>query len=226
LDTLAILGSLDLVVTSDTALAHLAGAAGVQTWVVLPFAADWRWGRDRADTPWYPTLRLFRQPAPGDWAAVFEEVGRALEERLGVGGAVTAEVPHGELIDKISILEIKRERIRDEEKRANVVRELVTLQRRCPQPPRGSETELARLVDRLALVNGRLWTVEDELRECERAGQFDDQFIQLARSVYHLNDERAAVKRAINVLFRSPLVEEKSYAPYPGGPAVGAKLVE
>ena len=78
LDTAAILKQLDLVVTSDTALAHLAGALGVPTWVVLPHVADWRWGVAGDSCAWYPTLRLFRQPRPGDWNAVFRRVAEEL----------------------------------------------------------------------------------------------------------------------------------------------------
>ncbi len=80
-DTAAIMASLDLVVSSCTAPAHLAGALGVPLWVLLSHAPDWRWLLDRADSPWYPTARLFRQPRPGDWNAVAEEAAAALAER-------------------------------------------------------------------------------------------------------------------------------------------------
>ncbi|HVA46445.1 MAG TPA: tetratricopeptide repeat protein [Pirellulales bacterium] len=83
MDTAAILQHLDLVITSDTSIAHLAGAMGRPVWVVLPFAADWRWMTDRSDSPWYPTMRLFRQPRPGDWKTVFGKVTRALSARIG-----------------------------------------------------------------------------------------------------------------------------------------------
>ncbi|MEC8423647.1 MAG: hypothetical protein VX000_07710, partial [Myxococcota bacterium] len=78
-DTAAVLASLDLVITSDTALAHLAGGMGRPTWVVLPYAADWRWLVARTDVPWYPTMRLFRQPGPGAWEPVFEQVTARLK---------------------------------------------------------------------------------------------------------------------------------------------------
>jgi tetratricopeptide (TPR) repeat protein len=81
-DTAAILGQLDLVVTSDTALAHLAGALGISTWVVLPYVADWRWGLAGDECPWYPTIRLFRQPRPGDWKPVFACVADKLRELI------------------------------------------------------------------------------------------------------------------------------------------------
>jgi Tfp pilus assembly protein PilF len=79
-DSAAILMNVDLVITSDTAVAHLAGALGVPTFLALPFAADWRWFLNRADSPWYPTMRLFRQPRPGDWSSVFAQIETALHE--------------------------------------------------------------------------------------------------------------------------------------------------
>jgi tetratricopeptide (TPR) repeat protein len=77
-DTAAIIATLDLVITVDTSIAHLAGALGKPVWVLLPFSADWRWLRHRDDSPWYPTARLFRQPALGDWAGVVTQVGNAV----------------------------------------------------------------------------------------------------------------------------------------------------
>ena len=77
-DSAAILAQLDLVIAVDTAIVHLAGAMGLPVWTLLPFAPDWRWMLDRADSPWYPTMRLFRQPSAGDWASVFAAVAREL----------------------------------------------------------------------------------------------------------------------------------------------------
>jgi len=81
-DTAAVMKNLDLVITSDTGPAHLAGALGVPVWVALSFVPDWRWLLDRGDSPWYPTARLFRQREPGDWHAVFEEIKKALCRRV------------------------------------------------------------------------------------------------------------------------------------------------
>lgn len=81
-DTAAAIAALDLVISVDTAVAHLAGALGRPVWNLLAFAADWRWLLDRSDTPWYPTMRLFRQRVPGDWECVIAEVARGLRERV------------------------------------------------------------------------------------------------------------------------------------------------
>nr|WP_319393552.1 tetratricopeptide repeat protein [uncultured Desulfobacter sp.] len=81
-DTAAIISNLDLIISVDTSVAHLAGALGKETWIVLPFSPDWRWLTHREDSPWYPTVRLFRQPGSGDWDAVFESVKTALEQKI------------------------------------------------------------------------------------------------------------------------------------------------
>jgi ADP-heptose:LPS heptosyltransferase len=74
MDTAAIMMNLDLIITSDTSVPHLAGSMGVPVWIALPYVASWQWMRDRSDTPWYPTARLFRQKSPGNWKEVFAEM--------------------------------------------------------------------------------------------------------------------------------------------------------
>jgi ADP-heptose:LPS heptosyltransferase len=78
LDTAALVAQMDMVLSIDTAMAHLAGALGKPVWIMLPFSADWRWLLGRSDSPWYPTARLFRQKQPGDWNGVVAEVAQAL----------------------------------------------------------------------------------------------------------------------------------------------------
>ena len=81
-DTAALIANLDLVIAVDTAVAHLAGAMGKPVWVMLPFVPDWRWMLNRNDSPWYPTMRLFRQQSPGDWPGVIQSVADALQSAL------------------------------------------------------------------------------------------------------------------------------------------------
>ena len=127
--------------------------------------------------------------------------------------SVTVDIAPGELVDKITILEIKLERITGEAKLQNVRTEwtILTAVRDADLP---SSTELDNLTAELKVVNEKLWVIEDDIRDCERQSDFSNEFIRLARAVYFNNDERARLKRRINELLGSPLIEEKSYAAY------------
>ncbi len=213
-DAAAAMMRLDLVVTCDTSIAHLAGALARPVWVALKTDAEWRWMTGRADSPWYPTMRLFRQSRRGAWSDVFEGMARAIAEltgRRGAARAISAPCSIGELIDRISILRIKTQLIADEGKRRNVRRELALLEARANDEGLvGAAIEP--LAEELAAANARLWDIEDAIRLCESESDFGPRFVALARSVYAANDQRAAIKRAINARFDSALVEEKSYA--------------
>ncbi|HEY6940296.1 DUF6165 family protein [Dokdonella sp.] len=126
---------------------------------------------------------------------------------------ISTPVSFGELIDKITILEIKAEQIRDPAKLANVRTELDLLGATWAAHP-ASKTDIADERARLRAVNQALWDIEDRIRLKEKAKSFDAGFIELARAVYFRNDERAAVKREINEKLGSTLVEEKSYQDY------------
>ncbi|HEX5953905.1 MAG TPA: DUF6165 family protein [Rhodanobacteraceae bacterium] len=126
---------------------------------------------------------------------------------------ISAPVSFGELIDKITILEIKSERMTDAAKLANVRDELELLGALWTQGP-ASATDISAERAELKHINEALWEIEDEIRLKERCQAFDARFIELARAVYHTNDKRAAVKRAINLKLGSRLVEEKSYQDY------------
>ena len=175
LDTAAVMMAVDLVITSDTAVAHLAGALGRPVWVVLQHQPDWRWGRQGSTNAWYPSMRLFRQPARGDWKGVFSEIGEALSDLLrgnpssasDTARSPTVPVSWGELIDKITILEIKSERIEREEARLNITTELRALSA-AAGAVMGAYPELDELKLSLRAVNERLWSIEDEIREKER----------------------------------------------------------
>jgi len=119
----------------------------------------------------------------------------------------------GELIDKITILEIKSERIQDAAKLHNVRTELALLTDTWKASP-FSATDISADWNGLREVNAKLWDIEDDIREKERAGDFGPGFIELARAVYFTNDVRAAIKRRINTALGSVLVEEKSYSDY------------
>jgi DNA-binding transcriptional regulator PaaX len=126
---------------------------------------------------------------------------------------IKVPVSPGELLDKITILRIKSKRMSDEKKLANVRLELQELEQTWSGSPY-FKINIAADIDALQAVNEKLWVIEDDIRDKERAQAFDAEFVRLARSVYVENDERAAIKRRINVTLGSTLVEEKSYASY------------
>jgi hypothetical protein len=248
-DTAAILSNLDLVITADTAMAHLAGAMAVPVWILLSQVPDWRWLTSGVISPWYPTAKLFRQKNHGDWTSVVSELKVQLkleaeqrtiaascqspdiiakseiDEQVAVPPAqtvvtapehviaISVNISPGELLDKITILQIKSERIEDVAKLRNVHFELAALER-CRSQWMSQSEQLAALEAALKAVNLQLWDVEDQIRECERRQDFGPKFVSLARSVYIQNDRRSELKRSINLLLGSQLIEEKSYATY------------
>jgi len=129
---------------------------------------------------------------------------------------ILAPISAGELIDKITILRVKAQRIGDPAKEANVRKELALLEATALShiPP---SADMERLTAELMAVNAALWDVEDGKRDCERRQDFGPDFVALARRVYIENDQRAAIKRAINAAAGSDIVEEKSYKPYLAG---------
>ncbi len=126
------------------------------------------------------------------------------------------EVSNGEIIDKYTILEIKLNEIKDPEKLANVQKEYDTLKSTVNfiYNETHAQDALAELHNDLLNINKTLWNIEDQIRDCEREEHFGSDFIELARSVYYTNDDRAEVKKQINMLTGSMLVEEKSYQDY------------
>lgn len=129
-----------------------------------------------------------------------------------------APISPGELLDKLTILEIKKERIVDPDKRVNVIRELEVLSalwaKASPASEHAAALGLEAMRAELKTINQSLWTIEDDIRACESRQDFGPQFIELARAVYQTNDRRAAVKKQINQALGSDLVEEKSYSEY------------
>ena len=126
---------------------------------------------------------------------------------------ILVPVSFGELLDKIAILQIKSERMTDAAKLANVRNELTALETTWAAHP-ASRQDIDALRADLKAVNERLWVIEDDIRIKEKAQAFDAEFVRLARSVYFENDERARIKKAINLALGSAYVEEKSYQDY------------
>ena len=158
---------------------------------------------------------LYRQDTQGDWWSAFariaEDIRIGLRNRQTPPGMPMTPVSIGELLDKITILEIKAERMPDGPKRGNVQRELAALQSVRSRLAL-KHAQLPALYKELKHVNEQLWVIEDDIRACEARRDFGDAFIRLARAVYVTNDRRATLKSEINGLSGSTLREEKSYA--------------
>ncbi|WP_084143720.1 DUF6165 family protein [Methylocapsa acidiphila] len=237
IDCAAAMAALDLIVTSDTAIVHLAGALGRPVFAALKQVPDWRWLLEREDCPWYPTMRLFRQTERDQWKPVFDRIADGVAAQIAGQGEclpksadsaeaasreriesaprrlarITIPAAIGELVDKITILEIKETRVSDPAKLANIRHELRLL-RKLKSEAGFDGADLARLETELKAANAFLWNVEDALRLYEARAEFGEDFVSLARQVYKSNDLRAGLKKEINLLFNSEIVEEKSYA--------------
>jgi hypothetical protein len=124
------------------------------------------------------------------------------------------EVSNGELLDKLSILELKLKNIKDNKKLINIKNEHGGLSPLCDNLFDNYGNELRSLYAKLSEINAELWKIEDDIRECERNKDFGNEFVRLARAVYFTNDKRSDVKKSINLLTESGFVEEKSYEDY------------
>ena len=124
------------------------------------------------------------------------------------------EVSNGELLDKLSILELKLKNIKDDKKLINIKNEHGGLSPLCNNLFNNYGNELRSLYAKLSEINAELWKIEDDIRECERNKDFGNEFVRLARAVYFTNDKRSDVKKSINLLTESGFVEEKSYEDY------------
>ena len=125
---------------------------------------------------------------------------------------ITTPISIGELLDKISILIIKDRNISDAEKQKHINKELLSLYETLDKFI--SREKVKEYIENLITINSKLWKIEDDIRDCERNNQFDQKFINLARSVYFTNDERSKLKLEINQKFGSELIEVKSYEKY------------
>jgi tetratricopeptide (TPR) repeat protein len=210
LDSAAILAVMDLVISCDTSIAHLAGALGRPLWIALNRTPEWRWQRQRTDSVWYPIARLFRQETNGDWDGVFsrmtEELAQLLQaqadesqERTSASRkpAPCVEVSWGDLLERIAILEIKTKRPACRAAIADVARELEHLKSVVAGFEPLSIVAQAKW-DALRTTNERLWDIEDAMRACEAEQCFDMRYTHLAREAQALNDQRVRIKRDID----------------------------
>ena len=126
---------------------------------------------------------------------------------------INTPISLGELIDKISILQIKKKNIEDIEKQKLINDELTMLDK-VLEKGLGNNSDIAEYLHQLIEINTKIWKIEDNIRECERQNKFDKEFIELARGVYFTNDERSKVKLEINKKFGSQIIEVKSYKKY------------
>lgn len=211
-DTIGILQNVDLLITIDTSVAHIAGLLGIKTWMILGDVYDWRWFRNERKTDWYESVELFRAKKPRNWTPVLKEIRGRLETEFNLSKKTDIpEIPIsiGELFDKYSILEIKREKITNPEKLSRVNNELDKLK------PITERFEISPILYYdLIKVNRELWDIEDRIRVLEKAQDFSGEFIKLARSVYFKNDLRGEIKSKINKYFNSNICEVKEYIDY------------
>lgn len=235
-DTAALIECMDLVISVETSVAQVAGAMGKPLWVLLSTSPYHFWMLDREDSPWYPNARLFRQSEPGDWQTVLLRVKQELTKIVeGKEQLISSDrysdfkqppatlnasinspfipVSFGELIDKITILEIKASRIIDPSALGRINAELELLGEILKKQI-NQDNYLSSLRNELKKINEHLWDIENGIRSKENNRLFDDEFIQLARLAYQTNDRRSAIKREINLVLNSGIIEEKKYSTY------------
>ncbi len=186
MDTSAVMKNLDLVLTVDTSIAHLAGGLGVPVWVILPEPADWRWMLRESDTPWYPNMKLFRQPRPDDWESVIQTVVNELKKKVGLKKTdQTKKFAHlttEKLIETVAQLEIQVSTAEDNNQRKNIEIRLNNARRnldlRC-----GKSSQRDSLLEKFINVTKKLWQYKMEI---SRLSPGDEEFASTAQSTVTL----------------------------------------
>jgi tetratricopeptide (TPR) repeat protein/GR25 family glycosyltransferase involved in LPS biosynthesis len=226
LETAAIIANCDLVITSDTAVAHLAGGMGKTIWLLLHKIPDWRWGLEGETTFWYPSMRLFRQEERGNWGEVMDRVAEALQEHFWdntetaqVAPAASrpskaapiqdiyAPISLGELIEKIKILQIKTKGHQATSVKA-VKKELDALDTTLNNLRFSIDDTL---IKHLKEINQALWQIEDTIQDQDRQKNCNNTFIHLAQLACRQNDRHAAIRKEIHPTFDSALADAKLY---------------
>ncbi len=203
MDTAAVIKNLDLVITIDTSISHFAASLGVPTWILLPEPADWRWMLKRTDTPWYPNIRLFRQPKVGDWKSTIQDVITALLELMGqqnnqsqnntkpASNALSSQ-DLAELIDKLTLMEITQ----DENpifRNGNLARQ--ELLQSYMQKYAGLEIYCQQLLE----LNKQLKNIDTKLLKSSHS-VFDEKFMELSHDAQMLQSLKSYIKKKINEL--------------------------
>jgi hypothetical protein len=168
----------------------------VPTWVALPTVPDWRWFLGRDDSPWYPTVRLFRQTREKSWDEPFRRLAEELRKAVAAasgGRSIAVAITPGELLDRIARLEVENRRAESPEARAELSDLAATRDRALR-----SRAGLSAWADALRSVHEALRETHDALRQCEQAGDFGPRFVALARSLAHASDRRDQLGREIN----------------------------
>ena len=195
-DTAAVLRHLDLVITCDTALAHLAGALGVAVWIALPTVPDWRWFLGRDDSPWYPSVRLFRQTREKSWDEPFQRITEALRKAVAAargGRSIAVEITPGALLDRIARLERETARGPAPEARAELD-DLRAARDRALRP----RAELTAWADSLRAIHAAIDQTRETLRQCDQSGDHGAHFVTLARSLIRELDLRDRLRSQID----------------------------
>lgn len=195
MDTAAVIKNLDLIITVDTGLAHIAAALGAPVWTFIPNPPDWRWMLDRRDTPWYPNMILFRQPRPGDWDSVIQEIAQKLQLLVEQNNHSLSQQPLGDIIDTIIRLTIETMHHRTKTDRTN---DIQTIQNELIQ--RNIDELVMKKIKEYALELGKIHhqviRVAHEMQQEENP--FSQTYITLAQEYCRLNAAREDIKNAIN----------------------------
>lgn len=211
-DTIEVMRNLDLVITVDSSVVHLAGVLGVKTFLMLGYGSDWRWF-DNDERIWYDSVELIRMEENIPFSNICPIVKRKVLQLLPEKNASpsiqteTIQIGIGELWDKFSILMIKKERIQEPRKRQLITIEIESLESSMKKYEYDDDS----LFIDLKAINETLWEIEENIRRKEELGEFDNEFIGYARSVYKTNDKRAECKKEINVRYGSSIQEVKDY---------------
>ncbi len=225
MDTVAVIKNLDLVVTVDTSIGHLAAALGKPTWIILPNPPDWRWMLNRDDTPWYPNVRLFRQPTPGDWESIMSVVAQELEKYVekikqenqlvknkpiqGQHAAIdkfdpietaksTETYNWAQILHNLSMITIALNYVTEEsaKKELEIKRDQLSM---YAQSILTSQT-IMQLNQDLMAINHRLWQTGNTLRSLMDQTPFDDQFSNIVTNFYLLSELQRGILQKINAL--------------------------